>query len=71
MKHNKKLLTYAPETAKLMRSAASNFLKQLSSAQLKKAHFEFESNQERYEWNYTPVEREGLLKSDMNDHDAG
>ena len=67
MKHNKKLLTSAPETAKLMRSAASNFLKQLSNTQLKKAHFEFESNQERYEWNYTPVEREGLLKSDMND----
>ncbi len=57
----------APDTINRMADAASNFLASLGEAELAKATFPF-TGDERYEWHYTPVARNGLLISEMNAH---
>jgi len=55
----------APAIARRMAAAASRFLESLSSEQRAVASFPFEGD-ERYEWNYTPVSRNGLLLKHMS-----
>lgn len=55
----------APDTIKRMADAASAFLASLGKAELTKATFPFEGD-ERYDWHYTPVDRNGLLISEMS-----
>ena len=57
----------APDTINRMADAASAFLASLGKSELAKATFPF-AGDERYEWHYTPVGRNGLLISDMNAH---
>ena len=54
----------APDTIKRMADAASSFLASLGKAELAKATFPF-AGDERYDWHYTPVDRNGLLISEM------
>jgi hypothetical protein len=54
----------APATARRMADAANRFLESLSGAQRAVATFPF-AGDERYEWHYTPVPRNGLLLKDM------
>ena len=53
----------APDTIKRMADAASAFLASLGKPELAKATFPF-AGTERYEWHYTPVDRNGLLISE-------
>ena len=55
----------APDTIKRMADAASAFLASLGKGELAKATFPFEGD-ERYDWHYTPVDRNGLLISEMS-----
>ena len=55
----------APDTIKRMADAASAFLASLGKDELAKATFSF-AGDERYDWHYTPVDRNGLLISDMS-----
>lgn len=55
----------APEAVKRMTSAANAFLNTLDASQRATASFPFEGD-ERYEWAYTPIDRNGLLISDMS-----
>ncbi len=55
----------APEAVKRMTAAANEFLNALSPNQLETATFPFDGD-ERYEWAYTPIDRNGLLISDMS-----
>ena len=55
----------APDTIKRMADAASAFLASLGKPELAKATFPF-AGTERYEWHYTPVDRNGLLISEMS-----
>ncbi len=57
----------APESIKLMTKAASAFVASLDDSNRDSALFPFEGD-ERYFWAYTPVERNGLLLSDMTAH---
>ena len=66
MEDNRNLSNWAPTTAKKIRKSTLDFLSSLNSNQKKKVTFEFDSTNERYEWNYTPVDRNGLLMSEMN-----
>jgi hypothetical protein len=54
----------APAAARRMAEAASRFLGTLSSEQRAVAQFPF-AGDERYVWNYTPVDREGLRLKEM------
>jgi Protein of unknown function (DUF3500) len=54
----------APTAARRMAEAANRFLDSLDSARRETAIFPF-AGDERYEWNYTPVPRNGLLLRDM------
>ncbi len=54
----------APATAGRMAEAANRFLDSLDGARRPKATFPF-AGDERYEWNYTPIPRNGLLLRDM------
>ena len=54
----------APAAARRMAEAATRFLEALSSEQRAAAQFPF-AGDERYVWNYTPVDRKGLLLKDM------
>ena len=54
----------APEAVSRMTTAANAFLNALRPEQRKSATFPFEGD-ERYEWAYTPIDRNGLLLSDM------
>ncbi len=54
----------APEAARRMADAATRFLESLSGEQRALALFPFEGD-ERYVWNYTPVDRNGLYLKDM------
>ena len=56
---------HAPVTARRMREAALRFLDSLTDEQRGVATFDFEGD-ERYEWNYVPVDRKGLRLKDMN-----
>ncbi len=55
----------APDTIKRMSERATAFLNSLGQSQLAKAKFPF-AGDERYEWHYTPVNRNGLLLSEMD-----
>ena len=55
----------ASDTIKRMADAASAFLASLGNQELAKATFPF-TGDERYEWHYTPVGRNGLLISEMD-----
>lgn len=61
----------APEAVKRMTAAANAFLNTLDDSQRATASFPFEGD-ERYEWAYTPIDRNGLLTRDMTQeqHDA-
>jgi hypothetical protein len=48
-----------------MAAAANNFLNSLKPEQRQQAAFPFEGD-ERYEWAYTPIDRNGLLLSEMS-----
>ena len=54
----------APDTINRMADAASAFLASLGKPELAKATFPF-AGDERYDWHYTPVDRNGLLISEM------
>ena len=54
----------APAAARRMAEAASRFLDTLSSEQRAVTQFPF-AGDERYVWNYTPVDREGLRLKEM------
>src|SRR5215210_104161 len=54
----------APITARRMATAAAEFLGALSEPERAVASFPFDGD-ERYEWNYTPVLRNGLLLKQM------
>lgn len=54
----------APESVKLLTDAANAFLASLDNTNRNTATFPFQGD-ERYFWAYTPVERNGLLLSDM------
>ncbi len=54
----------APDAVKRMTGAANAFLNTLDANQRSTASFPFEGD-ERYEWAYTPIDRNGLLISDM------
>ena len=54
----------AHDTIKRMSDAASAFLASLGKPELAKATFPF-AGDERYDWHYTPVDRNGLLISEM------
>jgi hypothetical protein len=54
----------APAAARRMAEAASRFLESLSGEQRAVAQFPF-AGDERYVWNYTPVDREGLRLKEM------
>ncbi|NQW16029.1 MAG: DUF3500 domain-containing protein [Chloroflexi bacterium] len=58
--------SHAPAAATRMSAAAQKFLEALSSGQREMATFDF-SGDERYVWNYTPVDRNGLMIMDMDD----
>ncbi|MDA1279467.1 MAG: DUF3500 domain-containing protein [Chloroflexi bacterium] len=60
----------AIETVKRMADAATEFLNSLDAAQRKSASFKFAGN-ERYKWAYTPIDRNGLLISDMSADQLG
>ena len=62
-KHNH---SHAPAAASRMTAAAQKFLDALSSGQRDIATFDFKGD-ERYIWNYTPVERNGLMIMDMDE----
>ncbi len=55
---------HAPAATRRMVAAASRFLETLSTEQRATACFPF-AGDERYEWNYTPVDRNGLRLKDM------
>ena len=55
----------APDTIKRMADTASAFLASLGKGELAKVTFPFEGD-ERYDWHYTPVDRNGLLISEMS-----
>lgn len=55
----------APVTARRMRAAALRFVESLSDAQVRAATFPL-AGDERYQWHYTPVQRNGLRLKDMN-----
>ncbi len=55
----------APDAVKRMASAANNFLNSLNPDQRAKAALPFEGD-ERYEWAYTPIDRNGLLIGEMS-----
>ena len=55
---------HAPATARRMAEAALRFRDALSDEQLAAATFPF-AGDERYQWHYTPVERNGLKLQDM------
>ncbi len=59
----------APDTIKRMTDAAAAFLASLGSDELAKATFPF-PGVERYDWHYTPVDRNGLLISEMTPRQA-
>ena len=63
--HSAVVPSKAPDTIKRMADAASAFLASLGNAELAKATFPFEGD-ERYDWHYTPVDRNGLLISEMS-----
>ena len=65
--HSATVPSKAPDTIKRMADAASAFLASLGKEELVKATFPF-AGDERYEWHYTPVGRNGLLISDMTGH---
>ncbi len=54
----------APDVVKRMTAAANAFLNTLDGGQRSAATFRFEGD-ERYEWAYTPIDRNGLLLEDM------
>jgi len=54
----------APITARRMATAAAEFLGALSDRERAVAAFPFDGD-ERYEWHYTPVSRNGLLLEQM------
>lgn len=56
---------YAPDTARRMREASLRFLDALTDEQRDVAAFEFPGD-ERYQWHYTPVDRNGLPLKTMN-----
>ena len=56
----------APAAARRMADAANRFLESLSDDQRAVATFPFEGD-ERYFWHYTPIERDGLMLTDMSD----
>lgn len=56
----------APDAVKRMTTAANAFLNTLDGGQRSIATFPFEGD-ERYEWAYTPIDRNGLLLTDMTD----
>jgi len=56
----------ATEAVKRMTAAANDFLNSLDDSQRQTASFEFASD-ERYEWAYTPIERDGLRVRVMSD----
>src|SRR5947209_1229302 len=58
------LASRAPLTARRMADAAARFLDSLSAEQRAVATFPF-AGDERYQWNYTPVERNGLRLKEM------
>ena len=60
---------HAEKTATLMAQAAREFLTGLTENQRKKALFPFKDD-ERYEWHYTPIDRNGLLLSEMTPRQA-
>ena len=60
------LHSYAPAAASRMTAAASKFLESLSTGQRDAASFPF-AGDERSVWNYTPVDRNGLLIREMDD----
>ena len=55
----------ASDAVKRMTIAAKAFLDSLDDEQRRTASFEF-AGIERYEWAYTPIDRNGLLVSDMS-----
>ncbi len=57
----------APESIKRMTKAAAAFVSSLDDSNRGSALFPFEGD-ERYFWAYTPVDRNGLLLSDMTAH---
>ena len=61
---------HAPVTAKRMREAALRFLDSLDDGQRSVATFDFEGD-ERYEWSYVPVTRNGLRLKDMTQVQRG
>ncbi len=56
----------APEAVKRMTAAANAFLNTLDDSQRATATFPFEGD-ERYEWAYTPIDRNGLRVRNMSD----
>ncbi len=56
----------APDAVKRMTAAANDFLNSLDESQRQTAMFGF-AGDERYEWAYTPINREGLRLREMND----
>jgi hypothetical protein len=61
---NPEIAGQAPAVASSMTQAAARFLDTLSSEQRATAIFPFEGD-ERYVWNYTPVDRNGLRLKEM------
>ena len=61
----KTISSVASDAVKRMTIAAKAFLDSLDDAQRRTASFEF-AGHERYEWAYTPIDRNGLLVSDMS-----
>ena len=60
------LHSHAPAAASRMAASAERFLDSLSSGQRDTATFPF-AGDERYVWNYTPVDRNGLKIIEMEE----
>lgn len=62
---NAKTQNVAAAQNKAMLQAANNFLNSLTAEQRSQAAFAF-TDEERYNWNFVPLERKGLKLKDMN-----
>ena len=58
---------YAPTVTFAIRKATIKFINSLNQNQKNKALFSFYSGDERFKWSYVPIDRNGLLLSEMSD----
>ena len=56
---------YAPTVTFAIRKATIKFINSLNQNQKNKALFSFNSGDERFKWSYVPIDRNGLLLSEI------